>query len=200
VLDDLARLELHHQHPLVEMFDRKLTTCQGRQEIDLDLNDKIVLLTFETIVRLLLNNNDHVSRLCRWRLITLPPELHGLTALHTLINVHLQKLFLGQDLLALATRTSVLCIDNLAKTRAVVASRLNLLNHRTHLAQCNLDSTATACVARPRGTLLATFPFALCADDVPRQSKFGGLAFVQVFQSDVDTMDEIFGFSWALIS
>ena len=41
-----------------------------------------------------------------------------------------------------------------------------MLNHGTHLAESDLDSSSAAVVARPHSTFLATFAFAFGTDDV----------------------------------
>lgn len=86
-------------------------------------------------------------------------------------------------------------VDDLSRAGALVTRRLELLDHRAHLAECNLDTTAMADITRPDGALLATFATALGADNVASESELGGLAFIEILEGDVDAVDEIFALS-----
>jgi hypothetical protein len=64
------------------------------------------------------------------------------------------------------------------------------------LAQNSLDTASTTVVALPHSTLLATLAFTLDTDDIASESELGGLALVEVFECNMDAMDEILGFTW----
>lgn len=180
------------------MLYRELATRQRGQDINLDLRDQIVLLPLEPLMGLLLDDDDHISRLSRRRLITLPSKLNRLPTLHTLIDMNLQKLLLRKHLLSFTIRTSILCIDDLSRPRTLVARTLDLLDHWAHLAQRELDAPTITSPTGPYSTLLASFTLAFRADSITGQRQLRRLAFVQIFEGYVDTMDEIFGFSGSL--
>jgi hypothetical protein len=64
------------------------------------------------------------------------------------------------------------------------------------LTQRHLHSPSIASVTGPDSTVFATFALAFGADNVAGQRKLRGFALVQVFQGDMDAMNEIFGFAW----
>lgn len=134
MLDDLAWDEVDDERPVVQMLDSKLSTAKSSQEIDLDLRDEVRILTPEPVMRLLLNHDNHISRLSVRTLVALAGKLDRLAALHALVDVNLEELLLGDDLLAFARRAAVLHVDDLARAAALVARRLDLLDHGTHLA------------------------------------------------------------------
>ena len=69
-----------------------------------------------------------------------------------------------------------------------------MLDHRAHLSKGDADTTTGANVTCLDGTFLATLATALATDDVPCKCQFGCLALVEVFQGDVNAVDEIFCF------
>lgn len=199
ILDDLAWYKGNDQNTLVEVLDCKLATTKRRQQVNLDFRDEVVVLSLEAFVRLLFDDNDHVSRLRPWHLIALSAEGHGLAVLHALVDVNFQDLLLGHDLLALTLRTPVLHVDDFASPRTLVTRRLHLLDHGTHLAESNLDTTSMAGITRLDSTVLASLALALAANNVARKSELGGLALVEILEGDMDTMDEILGSAGSLL-
>lgn len=182
------------------MLDRKLSTTQCCQEVDFLLEEQIVLLSLEPLMRLLLNNNNNISRGDTRRLVALSTEVDRLSTAHTFIDMHLEHLLLRHNFLAITRLALVFMIDNLARPRTFITRLLQLLDHRTHLAQRDLDSASTASPTLPHGAFLATLTITLAADDVAREREFRRLALVQVFEGDVDAVDKIFGFAGSLLS
>jgi hypothetical protein len=113
ILDDLTRNEGDNENPVIEVLDSKLTATESSQEVNLYRGNKVVVLSLESIVRLLLNDDNDVAWLCAWRLIALAVEGDGLAALHPLVDMYLQDLLLGDDLLALAVGTPIFGVDDL---------------------------------------------------------------------------------------
>ena len=69
------------------------------------------------LVLLLLQHQYNVSWFNVWCLVSLPGEGDLLAMLHAFVDMHLQKLVLLADLLALTLLTAVLLIDQLPYTR-----------------------------------------------------------------------------------
>jgi hypothetical protein len=150
------------------VLDSKLATRKRSEQVDLDLGEQVRVFPLEPVVWFLLDDDDDIPGGNTWRLVALTAERDRLAALHTLVDVDLEHLLLRDDLLAIARLALVLVVDNLARTRALVARLLDLLNHRPHLAHHNPDTAPATALALAHGTLLATFAVALGTDDVPR--------------------------------
>ena len=181
------------------MLDRELATCQGGEEVDFLLVEQVVFLAFEAVVRLLLDNNDHIAGGDARRLVALPTEVDGLAAAHALVDVHLEHLLLGHDLATIARLALVFVVDDLARARAVVARLLHLLDHRAHLSDDDAHTTPAAGCARAHRALLATLPTALDTDDIARERELRCLALVEVLERDMHAVNEIFCLAWALL-
>jgi hypothetical protein len=110
---------------------------------------------------------------------------------------YFKDLALRDDLLAMASVASVLLIDNLTFTTALVAWLLNLLNHRTHLTKGNLDTLTITVSAGLNSTFFTTTALALCTNDMLLESQLGSLAHVKVFQADLETVSNILTTAWA---
>lgn len=80
--------------------------------------------------------------------------------------MNFQHFFIGDDLLALAVATPIFGVDKFTSSGAVIASSLNLLNHRTHVTHHDLDTTSMAAWTRPHGTVLSSLALALGAEDI----------------------------------
>lgn len=198
MLRNFSRVDLDNERSLVKMFDSELATSKSRQKVNLDFGNEIVFLSTESVVWLLLNDNNNVSGLSRRRLVGFATKNDGLTTLHTLVDVDLQHLLVRNDLLALAGCATILRVDVLASTRTVVTSSLDLLNHRTHLAHDNFDTTTITTGTCPHSPVLSSLALTLGAEDVTCQCEFRRLAPVQLLEGDVYTVDKILRFAGTL--
>jgi hypothetical protein len=192
MFDNLSGIDINEQSVVIQVLDRQLATTKRSEDIDRSLMEEIVALSAEAVVWLLVNLNDNIARCDAWRLIGFAVEGDCLTALHALVDVHLHNLLLANDFAAVARLALVLVVDDLARTRALVTGRLHLLNHRSHLAQGDANTTTGAPIASAYRALLPALAIALGTDDVPRERKLGGLSLVKILERDVDAMHEIF--------
>jgi hypothetical protein len=69
---------------------------------------------------------------------------------------------------------------------------LYLLNHGSHLAKRDLDTPTAALLACLHCPFLAALAFTFRAKNIPSERKFGHFAFVEVFQSNMYAMNEVF--------
>lgn len=175
-MNNLAGVNIYNESTIVQMADGEGTTSEGRQQVDLDFSDQIVVLPLESFMRLLLDNDDNVSWCNAWGLVALAAESDRLAALHALIDMHLQHFLLGYRLATVTGLASVLLVDNLPRSRTLVTWLLNLLDHGTHLTECDPNTPSVAGVARSDGAFFPPLSRALTTDDIPCESKFGGLA------------------------
>lgn len=174
------------------MLDSKLTAAQRSKQVDLLVEEQVVLLAPEPVVRLLLDDNDNVSWSDSWCLVALSPERDRLAPPHTLVDVDFEHLFLGDNFAAVAHFAPIFVVDDFPSAVALVARLLDLLDHRTHLAERDPDTAAAARRALSHSALFATLTAALGANDVPGEGKLGGLALVEVLEGDVHAMDKVF--------
>ena len=180
------------------MLDGELTTAQRCQQVDLLFEEQVVLLPPKPLVRLLLDDDDNVPWGDTWRLVALPTERDRLASTHALVDVDLQHLLLRDDLAAIAGLALVFVVDDLARTTALVARLLELLDHRAHLAQRDLDTATGTGRALPNSTLFAALPTALGTDDIASECELRCLALVEVLERDVHAMYEVFCLARAL--
>lgn len=167
------------------MLDCELATIDGGEEVYLDLRNQVVSTTPEAIVRLLLYDDDDVSGRDTWSLITLTIEGDRLPILHALVNMDLEHLLLRDNLARITCLAPIFVIDSLARTVAFVARRLHLLNHGTHLPECDAYTTSLARGTRSYGALLAAFAGTLRADDITGQCKLCRLALVEILEGNL---------------
>ena len=160
------------------MFYGELSTSECTQEIDFDFGPQIVFLPLESFMWLLFDDNDHIPRNRVRRLVALTRESDVLTTSHPLVNVDLEHLLLLNSLLAGACFASVFVVDNLALTAAVAARLLNLLNHRTHLANDHPNTATTARGALLDSAFLPAMTIALRANNIASESELRSLALV----------------------
>ena len=66
------------------------------------------------------------------------------------------------------------------------------MDHGTHLAEGNLDTTTIARATRADGTIFSTLPVTLGTKSISRESEFGSLALVEVFERHLDSVNKIF--------
>lgn len=193
-----SRVHLDHECSVIEVFDSELATGKSSQKVNLNFNNEVILLSAESVMRFLFDNDDNISGFCCGRLVGFAPENDGLATFHSFIDVDLQHFLVGNNLLALTIATAISGVDKLASSSAVITSSLDLLNHWTHLTHNNLDATSMTARAGPHCTFLSSLAFAFGAENIARQCEFCGLAFVQLLKGDVYTMNKVFCFTWAL--
>lgn len=160
-------------------------TCKGSDELDLASVEKVVFLSSEARVRLLLDFEDNVTSLNTRSLITLTTELDLGAAANTPVDVDVENLSVDRCLLAIALLAAILVLDDFAFTVAVGADSLEALDHGAHLAHHGLHTSTIAARALLNGALLASKTVALGADDGPLQRKLGDLASVDVLERDL---------------
>lgn len=192
-LDHLALLDRRKDDPVVEMLDRDRTARECGEKVELNFVDQVVPSSLEPRVRLLLHDDDHVSRHRSRGLVGFAAEDDRLAFLHALVNVDLQHLPLVLDLFPVARLAPVLVRDDLALAPAIRADLLHLLDHWAELPECHLDALALAGHAALDGRGLAgTFAVALCAEDVLLKGDLGRLASEQLLEGDFDPVNEVF--------
>src|ERR1700721_1489865 len=144
-------------------------------------------------MRLILDDYRNISRFGSRSLIALASESNRLAALHSLVDVNFQKFLLGRCFLPFASGTTVLLINDLTSTRAIFACCFYLVDHGSHLTKVDCCApTATTC-ASPNCAILSTLSFALGAKYVSSQGQFCCFSLVKLLESDVNTVNEIFG-------
>jgi len=111
--------------------------------------------------------------------------------LHALVDVYFEEFLVRDSLLSLTHRTPIARVDDLSATATFITRMLHLLEHRPELTQGNPDTATITRCALTDSTLLASLSGALDANDVAVQSEFGELAPVEVFEGDVNTMNEV---------
>lgn len=190
-LDGLTGEHGDEQDAVVEVGYGELATGKGGQKIDLGLVDQVVALALEALVGLLVDRDDYITRNDARSLVAFAGKRDPLAVPHALVDVDLEDLALGDDLLAHAVLAAVLVVDDLALAAAVRAGLLDLLNHGAHLAHDDTHALATAGTAGVDGALLATTALALGAGDVLLQRELGRLAAVEVLERDLELVHHV---------
>ena len=199
-LDDLARVDLYPQDPVVQVLNVELSSGQRGQQVDLCLDDEIVPVPLEPGVLLLFDDKDHITGLDTGSLIALPWELDLVSALHTLVDVYLEDLALLCRLLGVTRPALVLGVHNLSGSVTFTTGLLNLLDHRSELTQVNLDSLSLTSATLLDGTLLSTESVAGLADGRFGEGELLNLSLVEIFEADSDPVNQVFAPSRSLWS
>lgn len=158
------------------------TSSQSGNQLDFTSVKKVVILSGEACVRLLLYLEDNITSLNTRSLVTLASELDLGAALDAPVDVDVENLSVNGGLLAVALLAAILILDNLAFTIAVGADSLEALNHGAHLAHHGLHTSTVTARALANGTILSSKAVALGADDGSLQRKLGNLATVDILE------------------
>jgi hypothetical protein len=180
--DDLSAWDLDLEDPVVEMLDEERPSSDGREQIDVLLGKQIVPPSFKSIVGLLVNHNDHISRLYSRRLIGLSVKLDGLAVLHPLVDMNFEHLALSDDLLALTRLAPTLGLDLLPFSIAIGASLLDLLHHGSELSRDHFYTATLTRRTRLNSAFFSALATALCAYDRSLECEFDHFALVEVFE------------------
>jgi hypothetical protein len=111
--------------------------------------------------------------------------------LHAPIDMDLQDFADLSNLLGVTKLALVLGIDDLALATTVAAGLLDLLHHGSHLAKHDSVTLAVTGGTGLDSALLATLTLTFLADDVLLEGELGGLAFVEILQSDLQSMSDV---------
>ena len=93
-LDNLAGFALYADHLTAEMLDREINASERFEQSDLLLHENVGALALEDLVRLFVDDEDHVTRLAAGYLIRLTVESVLLPMRSTLVNLARQNLAL----------------------------------------------------------------------------------------------------------
>lgn len=167
------------------MLNADRATGQSREEVNLSMVEEIIVLALESLVRLLLNFEHHITGEDAGELVTLASELDLVAVLYAAVDVDVQDFALDGRLLSIATLAAILFPDHLTLTLAVRADCLEPLDHRTHLPHHCLHTGTTAARALAHGTLFSTTTVTCRADDRFLQGQLGNLASVDILQADL---------------
>lgn len=190
-LDNLSRDNGNVQSMLIKMLNGKVTTGQSSEKVNLGIVEQIVTLPLESRVRLLFDNDDNITRDSTRLLVGFASKLDLLTTLHTLIDVNFKHLsFLG-GLLAATGLTSVLGVHHLTSTLTLGTGLLDLLHHRAKLTEHDLDTSTLTAGTGLNSTLLATSAITGLADNRLGKSELLDLAFVEVFERNGNSVNEV---------
>lgn len=198
--DGLAGQDINAQPPLVQVLNEDSTSSERRYQLDLEVVEKVVVFAGEARVGLLLDFENDISGLDSWSLVTLATEFNARTTLDTTVDVNVQDLSVDDSLLAVTVLAAIFVLDDLSLSVAVGASRLEPLDHGTHLAHHGLHTLAiTAGTALDRA-LLSTTTLALGADDGALKCQLGDLPAVDVLERDLVGVVDRTGLGWASIA
>lgn len=190
-LDNLSRDNGDVQSMLIKVLNGKVTTSQSSEEVNLGVVEQIVTLPLESRVRLLLNNDNNITRNGTRLLVGFASKFDLLTTLHTLVDVNFKHLsFLG-GLLAATGLTSVLGVHHLTSTLTLGTGLLDLLHHRAKLTEHDLDTSTLTAGTGLNSALLATSAITGLTDNRLGKSELLDLALVEVFKGNGDSVNEV---------
>jgi hypothetical protein len=183
--NSLARQDFNAKPSLIQMLNIDGTSSQSSNQFDFTSVEKVVILSGEAWVGLLLNLENDITSLNARSLVTFASELDLGAALNAPVDVDVENLSVNSGLLAVALLAAVLILDNFAFTIAVGADSLEALNHRAHLAHHSLHASTIAAGTLADGTVLTSKAVALGADDGSLQRKLGDLATVDILERNL---------------
>merc|ERR1719420_1154069 len=97
---------LHNQCSIIKSLDCFLHSSERFCETNVHLHDQVLSTSCESLVFLFIKNNDDVSRLQSWFLVTLAAECDLLTIFHTLVNLNFKNLPFSIDFSSITFLTS----------------------------------------------------------------------------------------------
>ena len=193
-VDDCAGRWFHEELSAVEVVDWDLHACECLGERDGSVNHEVRSFALEDWVRLLVEDDDDVTREPHTGdLVALTGEGDVVALLRALIDVHLEDLLVLKDLLAVAPLAAIL---GLAGDSAAVAARaldLHLLHkHRSELTGDVLRAGSVAvsacCVD---AWLVGATAVALAAEAVTGDSELCNLSCVERLEWDGELVDDV---------
>lgn len=183
-LDDMAWLVLDPDLRTIQMGQDKVDACESLNQSDFLLKQQIGSFSLELLVRLLLDNNNHIAGFLTGVLVGFTVEsVLGFVG-GAFVDLGFNDLLLLFDLLALAHLALVGLVDLFSLAIAVVARTLGLRVHsRAKLGHAGDDTTSSASCALLDSAFFATFASARLADAVAVNSNLGSLAIVELLES-----------------
>jgi hypothetical protein len=172
---------------------------KSSDKVDLGVVEKVVILSLESGMWLLLDLENHISRLNPRRLVTLTPEFNLVSCSNTSVDVNVENLSLDDRFLAIAALALILLADEFTLSITVGADSLEALDHGTHLAHHGLHAVAITTSTLLNCTFLSTTSFTLRADNGFLECKLGYLAPVDIFKRDFVHMVDGSGLWWSAV-
>jgi hypothetical protein len=172
---------------------------KSSDKVDLGVVEKVVILSLESGMWLLLDLENHISRLNPRRLVTLTPELNLVSCSNTSVDVNVENLSLDDRFLAIAALALILLADEFTLSITVGADSLEALDHGTHLAHHGLHAVAITASTLFNCAFLSTTSFTLRADNRFLECKLGYLSSVDIFKRDFVHMVDGSGFWWSAV-
>lgn len=196
-LDDFTWRVFDSYRGAVEVFKHEVDTSQGLVQSDFFLHQQVGTFALEDFVGLFLHDDDNVTWLGAWVLVSLAVEVVSLSVWCSLVNISINDLLLLLDLLAQAVLASVLLVDNFALTSAVITrlSRLGVVAW-PELLHLGDHTSALARTASLNSAVFATLTITLCTNTLTVDCNFGFLSVVHVFKSDLEWVLEWLHLLW----
>lgn len=173
------------------MFNGDLTTSKSGKQVNLRVIEQIVFLALEPGVRLRFDNKDNVARNDVRTLITFALKYDFGAILYTLIDMNVEHLALGNDLLSVTVLASVLLTNLLAFSVTVGADSLESLNHWAHLSHHGLHASTIAAGTFLNSSLLSSATVTLRADDILLECELRNLALIDILETDLVDVDNV---------
>mmetsp|Transcript_17022 Transcript_17022/g.25165 ORF Transcript_17022/g.25165 Transcript_17022/m.25165 type:complete len:270 (+) Transcript_17022:255-1064(+) len=190
VLGDLSRLGFKVQCSVVHVSHHKIESTQTLRQRKFFVENNISALSFEDLVRLLLDHKNHVSRQNAGCFIRLFMESNFLPVFHPGGYIHFQHFSLFDDLLSHTFLALIFWMDHFPLSLALSASPLQLLHHsRRDLPDLNLHPLAIAPGACFLRTNFSSASFTAGTYSVPIDGQTAGFAIIEVFQGNFDRMN-----------
>lgn len=148
MFNDLARFIFHPYLRSIEVLKSEIDSSQGINKSDSLFHDQISTLSLESLVWLLLANNDNITSFHSGKLISLSMEFIFIFVRGAFIDINIDDFLFFDDFFAITVLAFILVVNNLAFSVAIVARALRLSVHSRskldHLRDHTLSSAFRA--------------------------------------------------------
>ena len=197
-LNNLAWLVLNSNLCAIEVRDNEVNASKGFNQSDFVLNQKISTLTLESLVRLLLHHDNHVTRFLTRVLVGFTVERILAIVWRTFVDHCINNFLLLHHFLAFASLALVGLIDDLTFSTAVVTRALGLRVHaRSKLGHARNHTSASAGRALLYSAFLATKTTAACANTFSVDCNFGAFTSINLLECALERMHDRLAFLWS---
>jgi hypothetical protein len=164
--------------------DSEIDTSQSLEESNLLFDQEIGAFPLEYLVGLLLHNNDDITGLGSWELVSLSVEGVGLPVRCTLVDLGIDDLLFLHDFLAIASLALILLVNDFTLSTTVITATSGLCVHAgSELLHFGYLTATSASATLLNGSFFAALTSARCANSFTVHSDLGLLTHVDFLKS-----------------
>jgi hypothetical protein len=165
MFNDLTRLIFHSYLSSIEVLESEIDSSQGINKSDSLFHDQISTLSLESLVWLLLADNDNITSFHPGKLVSLSMEFIFVFVRGAFVDFNIDDFLFFDNFFAITVLAFVLVVYNLAFSTAIIARTLRLRVHsRSKLDQLRDHTLSSASRASLDCSFFSSFSITFLTD------------------------------------